>query len=176
MRDGLDETLPSGSIIHWGERDPQSPNRAPVTCRVCGNKRMTTIQKRKGWTGICFEHRGAASLLEIIETATLNSNGQKNGGAEKKQRGGAHNVKWTPELRARLLTIYEEILLKVRNRDSSLPKDVIHKASLRGNKPSDVALEYAALCLKVESNEYLRRNVLPEARKERVSKTMDVQS
>lgn len=165
-KDGLDEKLPSGSIIHWGEADPKNPNRAPVSCCICGKKRVTTVQKRKGWTGICFEHRGAASLLAIIETATQNSNGQKNGSAEKKQRGGAHNVKWTPQLRSRFLNAYEDVLTMIQNDDSSLPERVRRQASLRGNKPSDVARSYAARLLQIDETSYLEQ-VLIAARRER---------
>jgi hypothetical protein len=98
---------------------------------------------------------------------------QKNGTRGK--HGGAHNVIWNPELRAELLAIYEDMLKKIRDKDSSLPKELRDKASLRGNRPGDVALDYAAEHLKVKSNEYLRRTVLPEARRERGLKTMDIQ-
>lgn len=96
-------------------------------------------------------------------------NDQKNRstlGAEKK-RGGSRNVKWTAISRAELLRCYEELLSKIKKMDETLSDDVKEKLKLRGNKPSDIALDYAAECLNVEPNEYLRRTVLPEARRER---------
>lgn len=50
-----DEALPSGTIIHWGERDPQT-RRVPVTCGKCQQKRSAAIrphQEKRQWTGLC---------------------------------------------------------------------------------------------------------------------------
>jgi hypothetical protein len=102
----------------------------------------------------------------LLQGAASNGDGQKNGDAEKKQRGGARNVKWTPELRARFLANYEEVLGKIQKRDPSLPEDVLHTASLRGNKPSEIARDYAANRLSVKSGDYLQR-VLAQARREK---------
>ena len=46
-----DEILPSGSVIHWGERI--SLVRGYVTCGKCQTNRITTISRKKGWTGFC---------------------------------------------------------------------------------------------------------------------------
>jgi hypothetical protein len=48
-----DEYLPSGSVIHWGQRDPTNRNRVVVTCCKCKQARMTTIQRKPSWTGAC---------------------------------------------------------------------------------------------------------------------------
>jgi hypothetical protein len=48
-----DVRLPSGSIIHWSERDGK---RVPVTCGRCQRKHLTSIPKgqaKQGWPGIC---------------------------------------------------------------------------------------------------------------------------
>jgi hypothetical protein len=97
-----------------------------------------------------------------------NGNGQRSGGAEKKQRGGARNVKWPPALCARYLAIYEEVHPLVKRRDPSLPKAVLHEASLRGNKPSEVARDYAASLIGVNPGDYLQR-VLAKARQKRLN-------
>jgi len=101
-------------------------------------------------------------------SAKGNGDGQKNGSAAKKSRGGAHNVKWTPELRARFLALYQSVLEKVQRADPSLPEDVRARALLRGNKPSEVARDYAAQTLGVKRNDYLEQ-VLIKARAERDS-------
>jgi hypothetical protein len=102
---------------------------------------------------------------DVLRAMVGDGNGQKNGGAAKKQRGGAHHVKWTPALRATYLTVYKDVLLKIRNNDPSLPAEILREASLRGNKPSDIARDYAAHLVGVESSSYLER-VLVVARKE----------
>lgn len=54
-----DEVLASGSIIHWGERESGERYRAPVTCAICGRKRVTTVQRgrshgsKRDWSGCC---------------------------------------------------------------------------------------------------------------------------
>lgn len=49
-----DETLPSGSVIHWWERDPKTRGVA-ITCGRCGNKKLASISsiKTPPWTGLC---------------------------------------------------------------------------------------------------------------------------
>jgi hypothetical protein len=51
-----DETLPSGSVIHWSERDPTYSKRVFVTCGLCGRKRLTTVVRSPRWTGFCPDH------------------------------------------------------------------------------------------------------------------------
>jgi hypothetical protein len=84
-----DEILPSLSIIHWGERDPEDPNRVPVTCGACGKKRtifrqgfLTTKQK---WTGYCQEHTRTEIVL-LLQGKVQRSSEQKTRGAEKRGR------------------------------------------------------------------------------------------
>ena len=53
---GKDQKLPTGSIIHWGERAP-GPNRNHrfgVTCGRCGKKRFVCIRHSPTWTGFCI--------------------------------------------------------------------------------------------------------------------------
>ena len=49
-----DELRPSGSIIHWSERDPKT-RRVTVTCGKCGQKGTTEINaiRKQQWTGLC---------------------------------------------------------------------------------------------------------------------------
>jgi hypothetical protein len=45
-----DERLPSGSVVHWSERDPDNPSRTMITCGGCGLKRYAFPNE----TGLCF--------------------------------------------------------------------------------------------------------------------------
>lgn len=52
-----DIKLPSGSTIHWSERDSKRPNRVAVTCGKCGVKRLARPydkQRGAGRTGLCW--------------------------------------------------------------------------------------------------------------------------
>ncbi len=52
-----DERLPSGTIIHWAERDPLNQARCYVTCGKCGKRRLTSPPKgerKKGRTLYCI--------------------------------------------------------------------------------------------------------------------------
>ena len=92
---------------------------------------------------------------------------QSNGNGEGQgQWGGAHNVKWTPELEDKFLTYYEEALPKIKKKDLSIPEEVRAKLLLPRTQPSDVARDYVAQLLGVESNDYLR-TVLTRARARR---------
>jgi hypothetical protein len=116
---------------------------------------------------MCAEHvKDPAALLERQKAELANVNGQKNGGAEKKPHGGARNVKWTPEQEETFLSRYEETLPKIRKKDPSIPSDVLAKLLLPGNQPSDVARDYVAQLMNVESNDYLRA-LITRARKRR---------
>jgi hypothetical protein len=75
-------------------------------------------------------------------------------------------VKWTPEREETFLSRYEETLPKIRKKDPSIPSDVLAKLLLPGNQPSDVARDYVAQLMKVESNDYLRA-LITRARKRR---------
>jgi hypothetical protein len=49
-----DETLPSGSIVHWDDRDPEDRHKYGVTCGLCGERRFTRPYiNRRGWSGFC---------------------------------------------------------------------------------------------------------------------------
>jgi hypothetical protein len=55
LRMNQDETLETGSIIHWSERDPEKPKQAMVTCGICKEKRLTTIPGDwRTWSGYCL--------------------------------------------------------------------------------------------------------------------------
>jgi HNH endonuclease len=51
-----DQTLPTGSVIHWSERDPNDSKRVMVTCGICGQTRLTTVGRSPHWTGFCPDH------------------------------------------------------------------------------------------------------------------------
>jgi hypothetical protein len=78
-----EETHHSGTVIHWGERDPDSPGfRVAITCYHCRHKSFTYIHntKRLSWTGLCHNcvrsgtrHHG--------EHRTLNSDQQLSTGS-----------------------------------------------------------------------------------------------
>jgi hypothetical protein len=115
--------------------------------------------------------RNPDAFLAAVEAARSavkrpSGNGQGNGNGEKQGRGGAHHVIWDSDKRAHFLTHYEECLKKIQNKDPDLPEEVRKAAGMRGNKPSDVARNYAARLCKVPSNDYLQR-VLAQARRER---------
>lgn len=154
--------------VKLGFKSPDEQGRILVTYLTCKDTRWVSREKAATLNtippkqGICSECRNDSVRL----TERLAGNGQKNEDSEKKQWGGARNVKWTPELSAKYLATYEDVHTKVKANDASLPADVIHKASLRGNKPSDIARDYAADLLGVKSGDYLQR-VLARARRER---------
>lgn len=100
-----------------------------------------------------------------------NGNRQKSGSAEKGQHGGAHNVKWTPELEEEFVTRYEDVLPKIQKKDSGIPSDVLAKLLLPGNQASDVARDYVAELMGVESNYYLI-TLLTRVRKRRKSSAL----
>ena len=60
--DQMDQTLPTGSIVHWRSRDPENSNRVAVTCGRCGNVRYATPQRGKRWKGFCLKcaNKGSA--------------------------------------------------------------------------------------------------------------------
>ena len=55
-----DERLPTGSVIHWGDRDPEHSLRVRVTCGKCAESRYvrpaTGAKARSRWTGFCPKH------------------------------------------------------------------------------------------------------------------------
>jgi hypothetical protein len=94
-----DEHLPSGSVIHWSERDPSNRNRIMVTCGLptCGKKHLTHIQQTEGqrsknFTGFCPKH----NLVEIalLLQNKLGNEVQKNGSTEKRKRGRKQGNKY----------------------------------------------------------------------------------
>jgi hypothetical protein len=163
--------------------DQRRGDRVPVKCvyavpenegGICGTVHETNIKSlRRRWdyaTGFCPRHEtlryggNSDTYCAAVRALVLGASVPR----PPHQRGGARNVKWTPDLRAQFLAIYEAVLEKVQNRDSSLPERVRHQASLRGNKPSDVARHYAAESFGAKSGDYLQR-VLAQARRERVA-------
>jgi hypothetical protein len=56
-----DQVLPTRSIIHWSQRDRSNPNRAMVTCGLCGETRMTSVMRSPRWTGYCPKHARSGS-------------------------------------------------------------------------------------------------------------------
>jgi hypothetical protein len=170
LHDGPDG---KSTAIHYSRRE--EPGRVSVTYWRCGH--TVTIGReavsaklrahragKRPWPSICYPC--ALNPEALLQSTTVNGNGQKNGGAVNKQRGGARNVKWPPALCARYLAIYEEVHPKVKRRDPSLPEDVLNEALLRGNKPSEVARDYAARLMGVNPGDYLQR-VLAKARQEK---------
>jgi hypothetical protein len=57
------------------------------------------------------------------------------------------------------------VLPKVQKLDPSLPENVRNEAGLRGNKPSEVALSYAAHLIGAKPSSYLE-TVLTQAKEE----------
>jgi len=154
---------PIGEI---GDEDVKRFGEALLTQRGLRGTRMnTTVVKTVETLRRIFKYAQMMEWIEKIPTCGEITRAQRKS-EKKKQRGGAHNVKWTPERRAELLRHYEDAYKKVKGQDSSLPENVREKIKLKGYKPSDIALDYAAEQLGVESSEYLRRTVLPAARRE----------
>ena len=55
-RKTFDESLPSGSVIHWSQRDAEDVRRVSITCGGCGARRMATtpyFRRSPNWTGLC---------------------------------------------------------------------------------------------------------------------------
>lgn len=119
----------------------------------------------------CFEHPSERAK-DLVQRLAQNGDGNGDGNGNEQMteakdgRGGAHNVKWTPEREEEYLTCYEEVLPKIKKKDSNIPAEVLAKLLLPRVQPSDVAREYAAQLLEVESNEYLG-TIITRARKRR---------
>jgi hypothetical protein len=91
-------------------------------------------------------------------------------GLKEDARGGSEG-KWTEEERAEYLEKYETVLRQIKDKSPDLPPEILEKRKLRGEKPSDIAREYAAELLGKPVNDYLHR-VLTQARRERGRRTM----
>lgn len=87
-----------------------------------------------------------------------------------RRRGGSEGW-WNGERRAKFLELYEDIHKKVKAKSSDLPTNIQAKFSLRGEKPSDIACQYAAELFDIPFSDYLP-HVLTEARRERKRRTM----
>ncbi len=156
---------PFGAIIDF-EKAPHDHNRAWVYCpnySTCGGLEQRRVDKynmdtQPFYCEKCLGETRSANLKKAW--AALKGSGQKN------THGGARRVDWTPERRAAFLACYEEILQKVQKQDDSLPEGVRKQASLKGNKPCEVARDYTAQLLGVTPSDYLQR-VLAVARRER---------
>jgi hypothetical protein len=157
------KTSPSGTKVFFPE-DRNAPAQVHYALCKCVKEvsRNTAINNYDELAAACRTHTG-----ELLKQMALNGTGQKNGGEEKGPHDGSRNLKWTPELKADLLARYEDFLRRIKDEDATLPDEVKRKLQLRGNKPSDIALDYVAEQMGVESNEYLRRTVLRDARRDR---------
>lgn len=71
LQKSQDEVLPSGSVIHWSERNSDDPRGAPVTCGICGEKRLTTVQRTPRWTGICRSCAGRRRDNETLKSGSI---------------------------------------------------------------------------------------------------------
>ncbi len=85
-------------------------------------------------------------------------------------RGGSEGW-WNEERRAEFLELYDDVLKKVKAKSPNLPAHIQAKFSLRGEKPSDIACEYAAELFGITHSVYLPR-VLTQAREERKRRTL----
>jgi integrase len=86
--------------------------------------------------------------------------------AQKQPHGGPRHIKLTPDQKEEFVTRYDEVLPRVRSKDLAIPEDVLAKLLLPGNSPSDVARDYVAGLMGIESNDYLR-SVITQVRKRR---------
>jgi hypothetical protein len=165
---------PFNAVIDYDA--PHGDNQALVYCpnyATCSGTSMKKVDasnqdKQPFYCGKCGPKYRSAGL----KSAWASRNGQQNGNgsAEKKQHGGARKVKWTPQQEEEFLVCYEDVLPKIKKRDSTIPDEIRGRLSLHGNQPSDVAREYAAQLIGVEPNDYLR-TVITRARARRKSKT-----
>lgn len=136
-------------------------SRSYIATLKSAHKNRKTVFSR--WCPPCVKN--PEQLAATLQAQVQNSGRQKNEGAERKQRGGARNIKWSRERRALLLTTYKDVLPKVQKLDPSLPENVRNEAALRGNKPSEVALSYAASLIGAKPSSYLE-TVLTQAKEE----------
>jgi hypothetical protein len=167
-----EKRLLSGSTILYWKRDPNDYYKVAIRCGWCGdeffsgNKSVFTKKVESSrYLGICPKHTKSELALGR-PIAAHGNNLRRDSGAEKGQWGGARNVKWTLEKEDRFLKLYEEMHTKIKGKDASIPEEVRSQLLLTGNQPSDVARDYAAQLLGVESNDYLR-TVLTRARARR---------
>jgi hypothetical protein len=163
-----------GTRFLFSQEDDQE--MVPVVYGGCGCTRRVLRQHiiqqyRKGtyWPKVCRECRN--NPVRLIERLTHGARDksfeQKTGNASKKQWGGDRRKVWTPDRSGEFLELYDEVYEKVKKKDPDLPEDVRYRLSLRGNKPADVALDYAAELFEIRPSSYLVR-VLTEARREKM--------
>ncbi len=67
-----DQTLPSGSIVHWSDQQSDLTNRrAKVTCGHCGQIRSVTIPRGSKWTGLCLKCVKLRNQDEVLSTGSI---------------------------------------------------------------------------------------------------------
>lgn len=103
-----------------------------------------------------------------ILTLVQNNNGHNEAevSAKKQSHGGARHIKLTADQKEEFVSRYDEVLPKIRKRDLTISSDVLARLALPGNSPSDVARDYIARLMGIESNDYLR-TVITQVRKSR---------
>lgn len=170
-----------GLWLRFGQSDRKGPVQIEYescslpedTCKKPVSMKLALNYLRQDRVGhptpkVCKTHADDFARLTAAVEARVRGNDkeQKSRGAEKNSHGGARNVKWTPEQEEEFLARYEEVLPKIRRRDQSIPQEVIAELLLPGNSPSDVARDFVAQQMGVESNDYLR-TLITRARKRR---------
>ncbi len=164
-----------GATIYF-DKSPHDGNKAWVGCpnnSTCGGLEQRRVDKynidtQPFYCSKCLSRTRSSNLTEAW-SLKLGSGNLQSEQPEKGTWGGERKTYWTKERRQDLLTLYEETLKRIKEKDSGLPEEIKAKLRLRGNKPSEIALEYAAMDFKDASIEYLRRDVLTKARQERVA-------
>lgn len=137
------------AVTHW--------RKFPIVCRECHNDPIKYHLKLAAASKIEATSGNGGEQNQITST----ENGSKN------TWGGERNKYWTDERSDQLLTQYDGMLLRIKDKDPNLPEEVKAKLKERGNKPSDVALEHIAQQFEHRSLDYLRQTILPKARKAR---------
>jgi hypothetical protein len=146
-RKTYDEILPSGSIIHWGERDAGSFTRLMVTCGLCKRKRMTIVRRgkrRDAWTGFCKEHQGWAGLSELVSKLSRSQNADLTSiNQPKRSRGRQPGKKLLDE--KQLLADVKTFIMQVWNESQSVRaitlKAVAAKFHLRGERIGEAGVK-----------------------------------
>jgi hypothetical protein len=122
-----DETLPSGSIVHWSERDPNNHARGMVTCGLCSRKRFTVLRHGKGkekWTGYCEDHLTPSGLTKLAQQ--LQQAPYKGSSEDKQKRGRRAGVKYIDPQASR--TSLESAIKKLWAQSQSI-SDITYSAA-----------------------------------------------
>lgn len=102
-----DEVLPSGSIIHWSERDLNNSRRVMVTCGACGHKRL--VQIHPGQTGYCYKH------YREVATNWISLTKQGNPAPSEKRRTGRrpgtlgfNHIRFLADVRSYIIELWDQ--------------------------------------------------------------------